>query len=287
MNVPDLIRAACYELNIPAPTGAVTTATDAGTLQLRNLFYSVGRELRNKRYWPQLKHTHTITLTSGRAAYPLPEDFFAAIPFTHTDRTNHREMLGPVSDQYWNERLYEYASSETYRAYRIFGPDDSKYSLGGQFKVDPTPTSEDVISFDYISKSWISPPRWILFTPIGFSQYRSASGNIYRATVTGTNGLTPPTHTSGTAVNGSATYEYITAPYEAILTDDDFSLFDDNLMILGLKSALTSDKGLADRFAIQFQQAANQAFMRWSHMPKLSMAQDGIPYRNVPEGGFG
>jgi len=271
-------------------------STNTADLQLLNLFYAVGRDVLQRRFWPQLKRNATITLTSGRNKYPLPEDFYAPLPKSYWDRTNKWQMVGPLWDDAWNYRLYGYATSENKRAFRIFGPDQNPSTSGGQFQVDPTPgTSGAILSFDYISKSWLFPPNWSASEAgITVGKYRNASGNIYKCSAisTGTTGTTPPSHTTGPAVDGGVTWLYISAAYEAIQSDTDVCLFEDDLMILGLKAWFREAKGLEyQKIRADYEANVDEAFARWNPLPKLSLA-DGDIYLaglnpNVPEGGFG
>lgn len=295
MNVLQIVQGACYEMGAPAPSSLYGT-TNTADLQLLNLFYAVGRDVLQRRFWLQLKRTATITLTSGRNKYPLPEDFYAPLPKTYWDQSNKWQMVGPLWDDAFNYRLYGYATSENRRAFRIFGPDQNPNTSGGQFRIDPTPgTSGDILSFDYISKSWLFPPNW---TPseagITVGKYRNASGNIYKCTAisTGVCGTTPPSHTSGAAVDGGVTWTYQTAAYEAILSDTDICLFEDDLMILGLKAWYKQAKGLDyAQLRADYESNVEEAFARWNPLPKISLA-DGDIYQaglnpNIPEGGFG
>ena len=56
-----LIQQACYEANLPSVPTTLLSLTDPTQLQYLNLFYGICQELRGKKYWPQLKKTHTFT----------------------------------------------------------------------------------------------------------------------------------------------------------------------------------------------------------------------------------
>src|SRR3982751_611065 len=103
--VLQLVQTACYEALIPAPQKLYGTF-ETSTLQLLTLFYATGRELRSARVWPQLKRKHTVDLEPGRSLYPLPEDFYAALPETEWDTTNRRRFGAPLSDAAWTMVQY-------------------------------------------------------------------------------------------------------------------------------------------------------------------------------------
>lgn len=189
-----LITRACYIAKLPPPS-ALVSATDSSTLQLTELFYDTGRELLESRWWPQLKKRHTIRLETGRGEYPLPLDFYAAIPDTQYELNNNWQLNGGMSDGEWNMRKFGYVTVENRKAFRVFGPDINSNSGGGQFSIDPVPGDGDqgvVLSFEYLSKSWLTPPVWVPSASVTSGNYRSCYGNNYTAGSTTTTGTVPP-----------------------------------------------------------------------------------------------
>jgi hypothetical protein len=196
--VLSLIQRACKRAMLTAPS-ALTTATDAPTLQLIELFYETGEELRNTRCFPQLKRKYRFPLVSQRTQYTIPQDFYAAVPFTNWDEANRWENLGPLSDAHWSYRTYGYATIENRKGFRIFGPDINPSSTRGQFMINPTPGASSaglMVSYEYFSRSWLLPPNWAASTNYTLnSSYVNVNGNIYRCATAGTNssGTVPPT----------------------------------------------------------------------------------------------
>lgn len=206
-----LVTSACY-LSKLTPPSALISATDSSSLQLLELFYETGRELRNIRWWPQLKKRHEIRLISGRDSYPLPADFYAAIPDTQYDQNNNWQLQGALPDGDWNERLYGYFTIENRKAFRVFGPDINKVSGGGQFKVHPTPGDGEqgvVLSFEYLSKSWLTPPLWVAGGSYSESDYISNYGYVYTAGSTATAGSVPPNMHNGVGRDGGCEWLYL------------------------------------------------------------------------------
>ncbi len=199
-----LIQAACYEANIDPPS-ALVGETASSTLQLLHLFYATGRELRQAKCWAQLKKKHTIYLQAGRSRYHLPQDFYAALPMTHWDRANSWEASGPLSDSAFDYRLYGVGASGVRRAYRVFGTDINPNSSRGQLEITPTPGDGDQdarITFEYVTRSWLTPALWVPGGTVTGTAYVSCSGNIYNHASGTTNGTVPPNMAFGEGQDG-------------------------------------------------------------------------------------
>lgn len=415
-----LIQRSCYEAGIPNVPSTLLSLTNAGDLQLLNLFYATGRELRQCRCWAQLKRQHTIVLEAGRSQYPLPQDFFAALPGTHWDQQNRWQMRGPMTDAGYGLWLYGYITVENRKIYRVFGPDANANSTRGQLMVNPVPGASvagQTITFEYMARSWLFPPNWLPSTPYNGSAspppYVNVNGNIYQCATTGThssatrppsvgaagigqdggvlwmvldvsawtvfttykpyqfvtnggnlyvctqggvsgatgptgtavttvtdgtaawlycaapswvtgttygsgvfvhNGtptyfkaVTPPNQLSGSQVSGpdtptwvvnsttwkesdgATTWNYILAPYESIISDGDLCLFDEELMILGLKWRFMQSRGMEfEDLRSDYELEKGRAVSRWNVGQKISLGAGGVNFAlNVPEGGFG
>lgn len=216
MNVLQLVQQACYSSNIlNVPTTLVAPAS-ASDLQLVNLFYSLCRELRAKRYWPQLKKKWTFQLANNQQTYQLPQDFFCYLPSTGWDVNNRWELLGPMTDREWNYRLYGWITTENRTSYRVFGPDSNPNdSAMGQFFVNPTPGTAiagHFLSYEYISKTYITPKNWIPATAYTTADYVTVSGQIYKCSSNGTSaalGVAPPNMFNGQGQDGGVSWSYV------------------------------------------------------------------------------
>lgn len=207
----ELIQAACYEAGIPAPS-AVVAATDVATLKLKHLFYATGRELRRDRCWSHLKRSHTIYLQSQQSKYKLPQDFFAALPGTHYDKTNSWQLAGPGSDVEFDYRLHGIGSSTARKAFRVFGPAINPNSTYGQLEIDPVPGAGDQdtpITFEYITKTWMLPAHWVSGGTVGATDSCNSSGNIYTHGSGITNGTVPPNMAYGVGQDGGVMWKAI------------------------------------------------------------------------------
>lgn len=407
-----LIQSACYEANITNVPTTLLSLTDPAQLQLLNLFYATGRELRQARWWPQLKKPFTVNLVAGRSQYQLPQDYFAALPETHWDQQNKWEMLGPMSDRNWDYRLYGYITIENRKAFRVFGPDMNPNSDRGQFYVNPTPDSVingTPLTFEYITKSWLAPPNWAPSTSYAQNAFVNSDGNIYKKLTAGSQssgtlppnmaygqgqdggvfwtaitvnawtittyyapgdyvtnggnlyvcitgglsagaggpsgtaqsitdntvtwqycavsswvgeqsqifgtfilvagqyykcttpgvqgnntqitGKTAPTWTPTTTVDNAVTWTYWAPSYETVVTDSDLCLFDEEIMIAGLKWRFLRARGLVYQdVQTEYQLAVDTAMARWNPGRRISLAGQGLynPFTpNVPESGYG
>lgn len=197
--VLSLVQKACYQSGLAAPN-ALVSATDAASLQYLNLFYATGEDLRSGTLWPQLKRKHTVVLSAGRSQYQLPPDYYTLVPETSWDQNNHWQMRGPISDGGMNNRTYGYVTIENRKAFRVFGPDQGTSTLAGQFQITPVPGSGEagqILTFEYISKSWLTPPAWVAsatYAGPGTTTYVTVSGNNYQDATAGSHaaGTVPP-----------------------------------------------------------------------------------------------
>lgn len=287
----DLTQQALSAIGAEYPTTLLSTSVQQQN-QLRAVIYDEARFLRNQRIFPQSKKSYSFVTQSGRSKYPLPTDFFSALLRTQWDQTNHWEMRGPMSDQGWNYRTYGIVNFDNKTAYKIFGPDGNPNTIGGQFNVSPTPGTPAglTLGFDYITKNLFLPPYWSPSTVVAASSYRSASGNIYFTTLGGTTGLTPPSATSAVPADGTISdWTYISAPYETIIKDTDMSIFDDDLMVAGIKwRYLRAKKQSCDTEFAEHQALVGSAKSRWigDFSISLGAADYRFPYANVPEGSW-
>ena len=107
-----------------------------------------GNALVREYRWSVLIGSTTITTVSGTANYDLPTDFIAFANMSQWDRTNNRQLSGPLSGAVWQYRKSGIVTSSVLnRGFRIQNND---------IYIDPTPTSADTLAYDYYSKYWIT-----------------------------------------------------------------------------------------------------------------------------------
>lgn len=261
LTVLSLLQKFAYEMGSQVPS------SHTSDLRLLNIFYATNREILKSRAFPQSKRTYTFETVIGQDSYQLPGDFYSGLLSTQYNRTTNWSLVGPLSDDEWNFRLYETGGANFRTAYRIFGRDNNSASSGGQLVISPTPSSEFTIGFDYISATTILPPAWAASQSIAQNAYRHVNGEIYQKTDAGTetSGSTAPSHTTGSQTINSITYAHIGTTYDSAQSDSDIPLFDEDLLLNGMKSNWSASKEFdPSYFRMLFEKGITEAVSRWT-----------------------
>ncbi len=271
-------------------------SSDSNAKQALALVKAESRYLRSQKYFPQQKRTYTFSLEANRWKYPMPQDFYMTLKGTLWDNTNRWQLVGPLSDEEFLWRKKGYVSFQNRRAFRVIGPDGNPNTIGGQFEIDPVPGSGDTaeLSYEYITKNIFLPPYWTPSTVIAAGSYRASSGYIYYTAAGGTTGTTPPSATTAIPADGTVTWTLYSQPYETILTDSDQSIFDDDVMISGIKWRYEKSKGVEmdinpqTGIPIIHEKLVANAVTRWNGDSVVSLQGPrlSLPVPSVPEGNW-
>jgi len=239
-----IVQSVRKRLNLPAIT-ALVGATDPDELQMIELLYAVCEELRQARCWIQLKRSHSFATVATQASYQLPADFYSPLLNTHWNATEDERLIGPATDDDFMYLTESGSSSTQNYTFRVFGRDENTASGGGQFQVNPTPSAVQTLKFEYLSRSFLLPRNWVTATVYAASAYCNASGNIYQTAAGGTSGITVPSHTTGSVIDGvgGVTWTYVSAAYETLVADTDLVVFDSDLVTLGVKAKWLEESG--------------------------------------------
>ena len=89
-----------------------------------------------------------LSLTFSQIAYPFPADYDHATNQTAWDRQYRWQMLGPLTPQEWQVLKSGIAPTGPRRRFRV---------QGNQFLLDPPPTSNNVLVYEYISNGFCVP----------------------------------------------------------------------------------------------------------------------------------
>lgn len=285
----EIVASVARSLGVPAPSTLALTG-DSVALQWREILIDVAEDLRDTRGFIQQKRTYTFQTENGRSWYPLPLDFWAAIFDTQWDQTNSWQMVGPLSDANYDYRLYAQVIYTNQEAFRIFGPDGSPYTSGGQFQINPAGGSTPyTLSFDYFSRNLFIPKYWTPSTAYTSATYVSCNGNIYYSNSSGTSGTTPISGTSTSITDGTVNWSYSPYPYETLTSDTDLMLFDDDLMKGGLKAFWLDAKGQpnADKAMASYEKNKNAVLARFKGSFRTSLAIPQLQISaNIPEGNW-
>jgi hypothetical protein len=239
--------------------------------------------------WPELEREYTFTLSTSTASYALPPDYDSRQNLTLWNRTQARPLIGPVDAVAWQTSKSGLVASLPDQRFRVKGWTDT------QFFIDPTPTSGEngqTCVFEYISRTTIRPITWAASLVFGANTYCSYNGNIYKTTAGGTAGSTAPTHTTGSASDGTVTWVYQTAAFESFTLDTNEVILDNSLIIDGAVWRFKRERGL-DYEALQKEAEDNIEISKTRLLGAdvISYRDDGQYYpvlglRNYPQQDF-
>lgn len=299
----EIISNFCYRINQPAPSTIVGVASPAER-QYLSLFQFIGDNLRNRPYqWPQLKRGYTFTTETDERRYQLPGDFYRLLNSNQWDDTNNWPMRGPISDFNFAIREFAVVSLQTRKAYRLIGPTNYLYSTSpytkrsqGWFEIDPAGANNtDQLFLGYISCNWIWPRDWVTGTVYAAGSIRAGNGYVYRTAAGGTSGAIRPDWATGSDSDGAVTWTVYTEPYFAntantALNDSDLCLFDEDLMVEGMRWAYKRQKGQDyQQERSDWEQQVKSSFARFNGPVRVNMCNeidDYFEWPNVPPGGW-
>ena len=290
-SIKQILDQFCYRMNIPPPASYVNNNTPAAR-QYVSLFKFIGDNLRNRPYqWPQLKRGYYFNTVNGQSRYQLPGDFYRLLDSSQWDTTNQWPMRGPISDLQWAIREFAVVSLQTRKGYRLIGPTDylftnTPYAQRSRGWFEITPAGDDTVDelfLGYISSNWIWPFDWIATTAYGLGDTISGDGYMYICTTAGTSGTTRPSVSTGTEVDGTVTWTVYIGPYElggaTTLSDNDRCLFDEDVMIEGMRWAYLRAKGQDYQHErVDWENELKSAFARFNGPVRVNLADSNDDY---------
>lgn len=301
--IKEILQNFCYRLNLPAPSAFVGVNSPTEQ-QYLSLFKFIGDNLRNRPFqWPQLKRGYTFLSQTGKREYQLPGDFYRILDSTQWDITNNWPLRGPISDYNYAIREFAVVNLQTRKAYRIIGPNSYLYSTApyaqrsqGWFQIDPAGANDtDQLFLGYISCNWIWPKDWIANTAYGLGALVSGNGYVYICTTAGTSGTTRPSVSTGTETDGTVVWTVYREPYlvtssNTKLSDDDLCLFDDDLMIEGIRWAYLRSKQLDfETERADWEAQVKNSYARFSTPCRVNLSESFDLYYdwpNIPPGSW-
>lgn len=288
MALLDMMQNVCNELGLSQPTAVIGTS-DVTLRQLVALAHRAIRDARSRVMWPKLMREYTFTLVASQANYAFPADYDRQVFRTNWNRDRKWELYGPITPQEWQYRKSGIVSSTPWQRFRISGWQDN------QFYIQPTPTASEAgqtIAFEYLNTTAIAPKMWTTATTFVAGSYCSYNGNIYKTTLGGVTGATPPTHTSSSASDGAVSWTYQTAGYTTYLADTDYCLIDEFVIGLSIQWRWMQQKGLQyEKIEAEYEKALMREISAEVGAPTLTMANKTstflISARNIPDTGYG
>lgn len=302
--IKEIIQNFCYRINVPAPSTIVGVSSPAEQ-QYLSLFKFIGDTLRNRPYqWPQLKRPYYFNTATGVSNYQLPGDFYRILESSQWDTTNQWPLRGPISDYNYAIREFAVVSLQTRKAFRLVGPTQYLFNTApysqrsaGWFQISPAgENNTDELFLGYLSCNWIWPRDWVAKTSYSLGDIRAGNGNVYRVTTAGTSGTTRPSVTTGPETDGTVTWTVYREPYavdssNTNLNDSDLCLFDDDMMIEGMRWAYYRAKGQDyQQERSDWEQQVRSAFSRFNGPTRIStidildFGEDGWP--TAPNGSW-
>lgn len=287
--VKEILQNFCYRINQPAPSSFVGVDSPAER-QYVSLFQSIGDKLRNLPYqWPQLKRGYTFTTETSVSRYQLPGDFYRLLMDDAWDTTNQWPLRGPVSDRTMQARQFAVIGLQTRKVYQLIGPTQYLFSTSpysqrsaSSIQIDPAGDNDtDELFLGYISSNWIWPRDWVASTAYTQGNIRAGNGYVYICTTAGTSGTTRPSVSSGTEVDGTVTWTFYTEPYlcdpsNTNLNDGDQCLFDQDIMVEGMRWAYKQAKGQEyQQLRVDWENAVAAACSRFSSPSITNLADSG------------
>ena len=100
--------------------------------------------------WPELNKLFEINTLPDERRYRLPDDYYDIIKKTAWSVNDFERLDDPLSPDQWAYHQHALADISLYPRFRIAADASGKY-----VDIDPVPSGEDVIQFQYISKNWV------------------------------------------------------------------------------------------------------------------------------------
>lgn len=213
VTVLQMIQGVAARLQLPIPS-AVNGSTDANVILMTAMLNQTLQDLQREFAWPELQRQYTFTLATGVASYAIPLDMDQFQSATFWNRTQRWPLIGPIDSVLWQQYKSGLITTFPRQRIRVVGWSNN------QMFIDPTPSSDqngETCVYEYISKTTIAPREWVASTSWTGNASCAYNGNIYYrgSTAAATTGTTPPTWTSGSASDGSITWEYSDGAYNS------------------------------------------------------------------------
>ena len=144
MSLLTLVQDATGLLSLVRPS-VVIGSSDLTTRQIFAIAVGACNAL-NRKWWTAMTREQTfVTTATAVQADALPSDFDRFVPDSFFNRTQNRQVVGPLTPQSWQTIQSNGATSNIVIAFR---------QRTGSFLVTPTPTAGETIAYEYISTKW-------------------------------------------------------------------------------------------------------------------------------------
>lgn len=144
MSLLSIVQNACDRVGMGRPMSAYAS-TDQQVLQFVGLAQQEGIELAKRHTWQAITTEKTFTSTAAETQVgAIPDDFDRFINGTFFNRTEKRQVEGPMTPQQWQFHKSVVAST-IIEAFR---------KRGNAILITPTPAASQTYAYEYVSANW-------------------------------------------------------------------------------------------------------------------------------------
>lgn len=144
MTLLSIVQDAADEVRATQPA-TVAANTDPDVQVFLRLLNKSGKALMKSAAWQVLRKEQTLTTVSGlEQTGAIPSDFDRFVPETFWDRTNLRQIAGPITAVEWQGLV---ASSYTGTQRKFIYRGDSVFII-------PAYSAGSTLAFEYVSQNW-------------------------------------------------------------------------------------------------------------------------------------
>lgn len=144
MTLLTIVQDACARVGVEQPYVVIGSPVQhiVSMLALSN---QDGKSLARRHDWQKLQAEKTFTATATETqSGVIPSDFDRFVPGTFWNRTQNRQVAGPISPQRW----------QLMKSGIVVLPWDSFRVRGNDLLMSPTPTASDSMVFEYVRNAW-------------------------------------------------------------------------------------------------------------------------------------
>ena len=145
MSLLTITQDVMVEVGLSRPAAAISS-TDPGVVATISMINQTGLELMRRFEWQALQTEKTFTsVAQASQTSAVPTDFDRFVNESFWNRTQKRQVAGPLTPQQWQSR----------QASSIGGITDFYRMRGSAILIDPVPSAGNTMAYEYISKYWV------------------------------------------------------------------------------------------------------------------------------------
>lgn len=191
-------------------------------------------------------------------------------------------------------------STSAFSGTTLYAPGEYFTSSGNLYRVTvggtssssaPTSTTESVdITNGTITCRYHSASTWAGETSYTAGSYAKVSSQYYRCIIGGVSGKNAPSWDTTTFTDNTCTWTFQDTEYDRIVTDSDICVFDDEVMVAGIRAELFKARGLGTADLVEQYESFKKSSAARFHVGKVLDLAAGAysprPFANLPEGNW-